>query len=390
MRETLVGVEVALSTVLLFLAGLLISSLFHLMSVDKGFQEEGEIAVDLGLPDVHYRAIADRNRFFDKALTRVRELPGVRSAGMVSGLPLTGETMVNGIEPVGSTGNWIGPGTKGTVLINVRFVSPGYLETLAIPVLNGRAIEPQDRERHVAVVSERLAAKVWPGENPIGKKFTTGSKVGQVEVVGVARDTYNGRLEDGPTLIAYVPYWLRGPNYATLVVRTAADPSHFMHTIQRTIWSIDSGIPVPPLRTMSEVVNQALAQRRFQMGMASAFGAAALLLAIVGIYGVVAYNVAQRRTELGLRLALGATRSELLAIVLRRGLWPVLLGLGSGLLLSVTLSQFARSLLFGVTPLDPFTISVVSLILLVAALLASFLPANTAVGIDPVSVLRYE
>jgi len=200
------------------------------------------------------------------------------------------------------------------------------LETLAIPVLKGRGIEPQDRECRVAVVSERLAAKVWPGENPIGKKFKTGSRVGLVEVVGVARDTYNGRLEDGPTLIAYVPYWLRGPNYATLVVRTAADPSLFSHTIQRTIWSIDSSIPIPPLKTMSDVVNDALAQRRFEMGIASAIGVAALLLALIGIYGVVAYNVAQRRAELGLRLALGATRSELLTMVLRRGLGPVLFG----------------------------------------------------------------
>ncbi len=288
-QEVLVGLEVALSTVLLFLAGLLLSSLAHLMSVDKGFHEEEAITVDLGLPDTHYQAIADRNRFFEKALSAVRQLPGVRSAGIVSGLPLTGETMVNGIEPEGTKGDWFVPGTKDAVLIYVRFISPGYLETLAIPVLKGRTIDPQDKERHVAVVSERLAAKVWPAENPIGKKFKTGSRVGQVEVVGVARDTYNGRFEDGPTLIAYVPYWLFGPNYSTLVVGTA-DPSAFMNSIQRTIWSIDSSIPIPPLRTMSDVVSDAFAQRRFQMGLASAFGAAALLLALVGIYGVVAYR----------------------------------------------------------------------------------------------------
>lgn len=376
---------------LLFLAGLLLSSLLHLLNVDKGFHAENAIAVDLGLPEAHYRDIADRNSFFDRALTAVRDLPGVRSAGMVSGLPLTGETMVNGIEPEGSTGEWISP-DKGTVLINinVRFVSPGYLETLAIPIVDGRAIESQDRERRVAVVSQRLAAKVWPGENPIGRKFKTGSRVGEVEVVGVAADTYNGRLEDGPTLIAYVPYWLRGPNYGTLVVRTAADPSAFMHLIQRTIWSIDSGIPVPPLRTMSDVVDHALANRRFQMGMATAFGTAALALALIGIYGVVAYNVAQRRPELGLRLALGATRGELLTMVLRGGFRPVLFGLGSGLLLYFTISRFIRSLLFGVTPLDPFTISVASLTLLAAALLACLLPASSAVRVDPISVLRYE
>jgi predicted permease len=389
-RESLVGIEVALSTVLLFLAGLLISSLFHLMSVDKGFQAERAIAVDLGLPDAHYREVADRNKFFDRALLEVRALPGVQSAGMVAGLPLTGETHVNGIEPQGGSGSWIGPATKGTVLINVRFISPGYLETLAIPVLKGRAIEPEDRNRRVAMVSERLAAKVWPGENPIGKRFKTGSQVGQVEVVGVVRDTYNGRLEDGPTSIAYAPYWLRGPNYGSLVVRTKSDPTQFMQAIQHTVWSIDPSLAVPPLRTMSEVVDNALAQRRFQMRLATAFGVAALLLALIGIYGVVAYSVAQRRMELGLRLTLGATRNGLLAMVLRRGLWPVFLGLGAGLLLCLAISRFVRTLLFGVAPIDPFTIGAVSVILSATAVLACLLPARAAATMDPAGVLRYE
>jgi len=191
-------------------------------------------------------------------------------------------------------------------------------------------------------------------------------------------------------LIAYVPYWLRGPSYGSLVVRTTADPSQFMHAIQRTIWSIDSSLPIPPLRTMSDVVTDALALRTFQMRLASAFGAAALLLALIGIYGVVMYNVTQRRMELGLRLALGATRSELLVMVLRRGLRPVLLGLGSGLLLSLAISHFVRSLLFGVAPNDPFTISIVGLVLIIAAVLACLLPAHAAARMDAAMVLRYE
>ncbi len=389
-REILVGVEVALGTVLLFFAGLLVSSLSHLTKVDKGFQAERAIAVDLGLSETDYQTPSERNTFFDRALQAVRALPGVKSAGMISGLPLTGETMVNGIETEGSTDRWFGRGGKDNILINVRFASPGYFETLAIPVLKGRGLEAEDRERRVAVVSERLAAKVWPGQNPIGKKFKTGSEVGQVEVVGVARDTYNGRLEDGPTLIAYVPYWLRGPNYGTIVVRSAADPAQFMNEIQRTIWSIDSRIPVPPLRTMSDVVNEALAQRRFQMSIGTAFGAGALALALIGIYGVVAYNVSQRRAELGLRLALGASRSGLLAAVLGRAFRPVFCGLGSGLLLYIAISRFVRSLLFGVTPLDPLTISIASLLVLFTALAACFLPARKAITMDALTVLRYE
>lgn len=390
LREVLVGFEVALSTVLLFVAGLLISSLFHLLSVDKGFTEERAIAVDLSLPESQYAIAADRNRFLDRSLADVRAIPGIRSAAMISGLPLTGESYVNGIELDGSGGEWIDPSNRGAVMINVRFISPGYFETLGIGMVTGRGFEPADKERHVTVISERLAAKVWPGQNPIGKKFKTGSQVGQVEVVGVSKDTFNGHLDQDPTLIAYVPYWLRAPSYGSLVIRTSLEPPQLMRAVQRALWSIDSALPVPPLRTMSDLVAEALAQRRFQMRLASAFGAGALLLALIGIYGVVAYNVVQRRTELGLRLALGAKPSELLTLMLRRGLQPALTGLGCGLLASVACGWLVRSLLFGVSAIDPVTITTVTLLLSATAFLACLLPASAASRMDPTTILRYE
>ncbi len=390
LRELLVSFEVALSTILLFLAGLLTSSLFQLMQMDKGFTEERAIAVDLSLPDIPYETIADRNRFFDRMLSSVRAIPGVRSAGMISGLPLSGESHVNGVEVDGSTGDWIDPANRSNVLINVRFVSPADLETLGIPVIRGRGIGEGDRDRRVTVVSARMAAKIWGTENPIGKRFKTGSRVGQVEVIGVARDTYNSRLEDGPTLIAYIPYWLRGPNYGSLVMRTTADPGSFLQAIQRTIWAIDPALPVPPMRTMSEVVAESFAQRRFQMQLAAAFAVGALALALIGIYGVVAYNVAQRRSELGLRLALGAEARGLIGLVLLRGLQPALLGLGCGLGLSIALGRFVRSLLFGVTASDPLTIGMVIGVLVATAALACLLPAIPVARMDPASILRYE
>ena len=390
LRAILVAFEVTLSTVLLFLAGLLMSSLIRLMNLDKGFTEEQAITVDLGLSGARYETATERNRFFDRVLDGVRAVPGIRSAAMISGLPLTADSMVNGVELEGSGSDWIEPSNKNVLLINVRFISPDYFETLGLPVLQGRSLSPHDRDRHVTVISARLAAKVWPNQNPIGKKFKTGSRVGLVEVVGVVRDTYTSRLDETPTLIAYVPYWVRGLSYGSLVMRTTVDPSQLMQAVRQTIWSIDPELPVPPLRTMSDLVTDALARRRFQMRLAAAFGAGALLLALIGIYGVVAYNVAHRRTELGVRLALGAKQSELMALMLRRGLEPVFAGLACGIALSIACGWFVRSLLFGVTATDPFTMTAVIALLSTTAFLACLTPAYAACKTDPATILRYE
>ena len=390
LRAILVGCEVALSTVLVFLAALLISSLTHLTRVDKGFHEERAIALDLSLPDVRYKDTPARNRFFERALAEARAIPGVRSAAVINALPLTGESQVNGIELEGADKDWIDPASKSQILINVRFVSPEYFETMGIAVLAGRPIEEQDRTRKAAVISARLAEKVWPGQNPIGKKFKTGSMVGEVSVVGVVRDTYNGRLDQQPTMIAYVPFWIRTPDYGSLVVRSSGDVEPVMRALQQAIWRIDASLPVSEVKTMSEVVNESLAQRRFQVRLATAFGAAALLLALIGIYGVVAYNVEQRRVELGLRLALGAEGGELMALILKRGLRPVAAGLFCGLAVSVALGGLVRSLVFGVTTNDPTTMAEVALVLGVTALLACVVPASRAMRMDPAMILRHE
>lgn len=390
LRQTLVGSEVALSTVLVFLAGLLIASLQNLLHVDKGFEEKRATAMDLDLPDAQYPDSASRARFFERALAQVRALPGIQSAAIVQGLPLTGETMVNGIELEGSNADWIDPSSKAPILVNVRFVSPDYFQTLGIALLDGRPLEPQDRTRKVAVVSERLAAKIWPGQNPLGKKFKTGSQVGEAQVVGVVRDTYNGRLDEQPTLIVYVPFWIRPPGGASLVFRTAGDPHPLIHSVQRAIWSIDPSMPVSEVRTLSEIVSAATAQRRFQMQLAVSFGFAALLLALIGIYGVVSYSVEQRKGELGLRLALGAKHTELVLLMMKYGLIPVLLGLGCGLVLSLLLGDLVRGLLFGITASDPDTTYGVSLLLILTAALACLVPAGRVIKMEPASILRHE
>jgi putative ABC transport system permease protein len=309
---------------------------------------------------------------------------------MINGLPLRGESQVNGIELEGSKADWIDPTSRTEILINVRFVSEGYFETLGIPLITGRTIQGEDKTRKVTVISERLASRIWPGQNPIGKKFRTGSQVGEVQVIGVVRDTYNGSLDGQPTLIVYVPYRIRTPSYGSLVVRSSREPASLMREMQRVIWSIDSNLPVSEVRTMLEIVDEALVQRRFQMRLAAVFGAGALLLALIGVYGVVAYNVEQRRGELGLRLALGASGNELIRLVLKRGLWPVFLGLGCGLMLSIAFGVFVKSLIYGVTTSDPLTVAGVVTVLGLTGFLACFLPASRAARMDPSAILRYE
>ncbi len=390
LRQALVGSEVALSTVLVCLAGLLISSLFHLLHVEKGFEEEHVTAIDLNLPDVQYPDPHSKARLYERVLARVSALPGIGSAAIVQGLPLTGESMINGIELAGSKADWIDPASKAPVLVNVRFVSPDYFQTLGIPLLKGRRIESKDRNRKVAVLSQRLAAKLWPGQNALGKEFTTGSQVGKVQVVGIVRDTYNGRLDQQPTLIVYVPFWVRPPWGASLVFRATSVSDPVVGLVQHAIWSIDPSLPASEVRTLSEIVSAATARRRFQMELASAFGLAALLLTLVGIYGVVSYNVQQRKGELGLRLALGAKHSELLLMMMKYGLIPVLVGLACGLLFSLAIGGLVRTLIFGVTSTDPVTISGVSLLLILTAAIACLVPASRVVTLQPASILRYE
>lgn len=388
-RGALIGFEVALSTTLLFLSGLLISSVFHLLHVEKGFTAEQALAIDLALPELRYPSVRDRNLFFDRLLTAVRVLPGVDSAAMVLGLPLTGETQVNGIELDKNDQPWYAAAKTDAALINVRFISSDYFATLGIPLLKGRAMGEADMKRRVTVVSARLADKVWHGKDPLGKKFKTGSRVGQVEVIGVVRDVHNGRLDQDPTMIAYVPYSLRGPTYGSLVVRTTR-PADVLPAVKRSIWSLDASLPAPAAFTMAQLVDRSVAARRFQMLLAVLFGAGALCLALIGIYGIVAYNVAARRTEVGIRLALGATRSKLVALMMWRGLEPTLIGLAIGLIASLACGWLVRDLLFGVHFTDRLTIASVAMLLLLTGFLACFVPAAGVSRMDPGSSLRYE
>jgi predicted permease len=387
LREWLVGSEVALSTLLLVLAGLLVNSLWHVLHVDRGFASERTLDVTLMLP-AKYQASAGRAAFLDRAAAALGALPGVRSAAAVNKPPLTGESNVNQVLVDGSGASALDPTSRQVVMVNDRFVGDQYFATMGISLLRGRSFEPADRDRNVAVISARLAAKLWPGGNPLGHTVSSGSLVSAAQIVGVAGDVHTTQLERDPTMMIYVPFWKSAFLVSSLVVRSSIDPRALEQDVRRVIQSLDSAIPAPKMRTMQELVEESVAQRRFQMDIAAAFGISALLLAALGIYGVVAYGISLRRRELGIRMALGARAGHVRRMVVWRGLRPVAAGLFAGLAAALVAGRLVRTLLFGVAPTDALTLAGVATALACVALVACLLPAHTAAKIDPAHVLR--
>jgi predicted permease len=351
--------------------------------VDKGFQVERLLTVDLPVSAPKYENDALRAKFFQQVLAGVEALPGVRSAGLNSAMPLQGETWVDII--------WL-PGDTRPIFerltANIRFISPGYFKTLDIPVRAGRTFEERDRNKDVAVISQRTADKLWPGQDAIGKRFYRGDERLR-EVIGVVGDIRTS-LQQGPVVTVYRPYWEETPNQASLLVRTSMDPIAIARAVRREVWNVDSEIPVAHMRTMKEVISEAAAPRRFQMLLVLLFAVSALMLASLGVYGVVSYTVAQRTNEIGIRVALGARSVDVYRMVLRQGLTPVLLGLTAGVAGALALGRLLRSLLFEVSPADPFTIGTVVVALMAVAAFACTVPALRATHVDPITALRYE
>jgi predicted permease len=389
LRESLIGLEVGLGTLLLVIAGLLTSSVVRLLGVDKGFTTEHVLAVDVSLPSWSYTKLPQKEGFYENVLARVRALPGVTAAGWISRLPLQGEEKVDDINVPGRPT----PGGQAPVA-NYRYVSPGYFQAMGIQLRQGRLIEAADRDLKAALISESVAKRLWPGENPLGKQFHPGSDERElVEVVGVVADVRMVALDEPPLMMVYLPIGSPRPwegSYMSLVVRGAVPPTAVAASVRGAIRGVDSGVPITDLRPMGEIVSESVALRRFQMGLASLFAIFALLLAALGIYGVVGYSVARRRGELGLRMALGAKVSDLRNLVLREGMSPVVVGWGAGVLASWAVGRLIRSLLFGVTALDPLTLAVVTVVVLLSAVLACYLPAARATKVDPIVALRYE
>jgi putative ABC transport system permease protein len=382
LRALLVTVQVGLSVVLLFTAGLFMTSFVRLIHADPGFQAPTVLAADVQIARQKYQTKEQRTRFHEQVLARLGTQPGVVSAAVITALPLTGETWVDTVSAPGDNLPEL-----ERPLVNVRFASAGYFRTMGIPLLAGRTFSESDRKRKVAIISERLAHTLWPTGSAAGRQFTANGD--NYEAIGVVGDV---RAEPHkPTVaIVYRPYWDWAPNRVKLVARAAGDPRSVAGAMRAAVRGVDADVPLPELQTMQEVLAESLAARRFQMLLASAFAGTALLLAALGIYGVVSYSVARRRNEMGVRMALGAQARDLYRMVMQQAMTPVLLGLVAGVAGALAVGRVLASLLYEVRPRDPATISVVSGLLLSVALAACFVPARRAARVAPLDALRYE
>ena len=390
-REWLVGLEVALSTVLLVMATLLGVSFFRVMNVERGYVVERVLTADLTLPDARYQKDEQRVLFHQRALEKLEALPGVRSAGLISSLPLKAQSWGDSINKEGDAR----PRAERP-LAHFRFVSEHYFETMGVALQQGRFPTARDRTHKVALISESVARKVWPGENPIGKLIRNDPRPEWVTVIGVVADVRTESLEKQPPMIVYIPYWdgayWQGSVWgnATYVMRTSQDPAAMANALRSTIRELDPELPLANVLTMREILSESLSSRRFQTLLAGVFAGAALLLACLGIYGVISYSVARRTNEIGIRIALGAQASQVSMLVLRQGVRPVFGGLVVGVAGALAAGQLIRSFLFATEARDPAAISAVALMLLLVATLACWAPARRASRIDPMAALRNE
>jgi putative ABC transport system permease protein len=333
-----------------------------------------------------------RIAFYNDLLQRVQSLGGVKSAAITSNLPLyhQGNSMSVRIQ-----GQPELPPAQQPVVVT-RIVSPGYFDTMTIPLLNGRKFSDQDvvTTPRVAVVSETMARTFWPNEDPVGKRFGIGeikSDRDWINIIGVVKDVRQMELTADPKPQAYLPYLQFGFfDSRDLVVKTDVDPASMAATIRNAVWEIDKDQPVSNVQTMEAILADSIARQRFSMVLLAIFAGVALVLAGVGIYGVMSYSVAQRTHEIGIRMALGAQTGAVLKLALGYGMKLVIIGIAIGLIAAFALTRLMSTLLFGVTATDPITFTLISLLLICVAALASYIPARRATKVDPVIALRYE
>jgi len=388
LRSMLVFADVALALLLLTGAGLMMKSFLRLLQVHPGFDPAHTLTLTMSLwgPKADDSPAA---AFYQQVLERVRALPGVKAAGTTSQLPLGGNLDMYGIHVEGQTL----PNPQDDPSADRYSVSPGYLRAMRIPLLRGRDFDARDvaAAARVVLVNESLARKYWPDGDPIGKRLQVGDTKGPWRtVVGVVGDVLHRSLDAPHTLQIYLPNAQFTDSDAILVVRTESDPATVTAAVRGEIAALDPQVPVSAVATMDNVVSASVANQRFGALLFLLFGAVALLLTAVGIYGVISYGVVQRTHEIGIRVALGANRIAVLWLILAEAMRPALFGAAVGLCGALGLSRLLTSLLFGVKPTDLATYACVLVILIAAALLAAFLPARRAMRVDPIVALRYE
>lgn len=387
-RNLLVIAEVALSLVLLIGAGLLLRSYQHIQNSSPGFKVHDVLSFRISLPPARYKGVPV-TAFYKQLCDRISALPGVEAAGTSYSLPMSSVALAWG--PITIEG-YVPKNSADFVMANERFVSPGYFPALGVPLVRGRYFDDRDVKDAPAttIVNENLAQRFWPNEDPIGKRLERGDQEPWRTVVGVVRDTKEFSVDNEPPISIYSPAWQFPIGSMFLVVRTSSDPAKLTTTITKEIQSLDPELPAFDVKTMDQRLSDSLARRRFSMFVLAVFAAVALILAALGIYGVLAYSVNQRTHEIGIRLALGAQPKNILGMVIRQSLILITVGLTIGVAAAFALTRVMTSLLFGVSATDARTFLIVALFLGAIALLASYFPARRAANVDPLIALRYE
>ncbi len=387
-RSVLVAVEVALSLVLLIGAGLMIRSFLRLQQMNLGFNPDNVLAVNLSLSPSKYPEDRQQVAFFQAALERLQSLTGVQSAGATTGLPLTLSLSGSDFRIEGRPE----PEPGKEMIINTRSVSPGYFRTLGIPLIKGRDFSDRDKSDapKAAIINYDLARIYFPDEDPLGKRITFDDGGSWISIVGVIADVKQLGLDSSAKPEVYFPYLQMTAPSMSIVVRTGSNPLNLVAAMKRQIQEIDKDLPIADVKTMRQLLSESVSGRRFNMLLLAVFAGVALVLAAVGIYGVMSYSVSQRTHEIGIRMALGAQTSDVLKLVVGEGMLLALAGVMIGLVASLFLTRLMSSLLFGVSATDPITFALIAVVLTGVALAASLVPARRAIKVDPMVALRYE
>lgn len=393
-RSVLVVAEVAIALMLLVTAGLLINSFLRLQQLKPGFETSNILSFRISLPDTRYATNQQVTDFNKQVSERIKTIAGVKDVAYTSALPFSGQGGGVGFAIEGEPDNSSRPFPYGT---DYRVVSPGYFRTMGIQVAQGRDFDERDtfESTPVVIINQALADKYFPNQNPLGKRINPSFSVDKRgvlmrEIVGVVGNVRHVNLNEEQRFEVYIAHAQNPGSRMTFAVRTTNDPTSAIAAIRSEVQSLDRDLPIFSVKTMEEYISSSVAQPRFNTLLLSLFAIVALLLTIVGLYGVMSYSVTQRTHEIGLRMALGAQAGDVLRMIIKQGMGLTLFGVVLGLAGAFALSRLAESLLFGVTATDPLTFAAVSAILLGVALVACFLPARRAANTDPMVALRYE
>jgi putative ABC transport system permease protein len=391
LRNLLVVAEVALSLVLLAGAGLMVRSFLHLQQVNPGLNPQNVLTMQVGLPRAKYPQPERRIAFFQELLERVKAQPGVQEVGAVSNLPLSGSRWGRSLTVEGRPLLSVGEAP----MINHCVITPNYFRAMGIPVLTGRDFAEADSQdaAKVTIIDERMAREYWPDESPLGKRIRFGPPENNEPwhtIVGVVGEVRHERLDVATRKTVYIPYPQIPVAGMTLAVRTTTAPEGLAPAVRDQVRQIDPDQPVTNVMTMAETLSTSVWQPRLYTILFGIFACVALILASVGIYGVMSYSVTQRTHEVGIRMALGARQSDVLKMIVRQGMSLTILGIGAGLIGAFLLTRVMSGLLYGVSATDPLTFILISLMLAGVALLACAVPARRATRVDPMIALRYE